>query len=112
RDDGSGAADPQPRPVPAGQPAVSDRRTRRVPAPTALLRGRGRMRRLHLKSFRDRNQVVVGIVGILLIIAVVTGVFAISTSGILEDRYQLTAVFERTGGLETAADVRFDGVPV
>lgn len=70
------------------------------------------MRRLHLKSFRDRNQVVVGIVGILLIIAVVTGVFAISTSGILEDRYQLTAVFERTGGLETAADVRFAGVPV
>lgn len=70
------------------------------------------MRRPHLKSFRDRNQVVVGIVGILLIIAAVASVFAVSTSGILEDRYQLTATFESTGGLDTSADVRFAGVPV
>lgn len=70
------------------------------------------MRRLALKSFRDRNQVVVGIVGILLIVAAVASVFAVGTAGILEDRYQLTATFESTGGLDTGADVRFAGVPV
>lgn len=70
------------------------------------------MRRPQLKSFRDRNQVVVGIVGILLIVAAVASVFAVSTAGILEDRYQLTATFESTGGLETSADVRFAGVSV
>jgi phospholipid/cholesterol/gamma-HCH transport system substrate-binding protein len=70
------------------------------------------MRRPELKSFRDRNQVVVGIVGTLLIIATVAAVFAVGTAGILEDRYQLTATFTSTGGLATGADVRVAGVPV
>src|SRR3546814_1877491 len=65
-----------------------------------------------VKSFRDRNQVVVGRVGLLLIAAGTASVFAVSTAGVLEDRYQMTAVFETTGGLTKNADVRLAGVPV
>jgi phospholipid/cholesterol/gamma-HCH transport system substrate-binding protein len=70
------------------------------------------MRFPQVKSFRDRNQVVVGLVGLLLVAAMTASVFAVSTAGILEDRYQLTAVFETTGGLTNNADVRLAGVPV
>ncbi len=70
------------------------------------------MRLPRLKSFRDRNQITVGVIGLLAVAAVTAAVFAVGTSGILDDRYRLTAVFDRTGGLETNADVRVAGVPV
>ena len=70
------------------------------------------MRRPHIKSFRDRNPVTLGIVGLLLVVAVTAAAFALGTSGLFEDRYQLTAVFARTGGMEPNADVRVAGVPV
>src|SRR3546814_13039754 len=69
------------------------------------------MRLPQVKSFRDRNQVVVGLVGLLLIAAGTASVFAVSTAGVLEDRYQMTAVFETTGGLTKNADARLAGVP-
>src|SRR5581483_925338 len=111
-DDGRGAPDHQPGAVPAGQPAVPGRRAGPVPPPAAVLRGRGRMRLPRLKSFRDRNQVAVGVVALAVLAAATATVFAVGTSGVLEDRYRLTAVFDRTGGLATNADVRVAGVPV
>ena len=84
----------------------------RVPPPAALLRGRGRMRLPQIKSFRDRDQVLVGIVGLALIGLLVGGSILAGTSGIFDDRYQLSAVFDRTGGLDSGADVRVAGVAV
>lgn len=70
------------------------------------------MRLRRLKSFRDRNQVAVGVVSLVVLAASTAAVFAVGTAGVFEDRYQLTAVFGRTGGLTTNADVRVAGVPV
>jgi len=70
------------------------------------------MRLPRLKSFRDRNQVVVGIVGIVAIGALVAGALGVGTLGLLEDRYEVSAVFERVAGLDSSADVRVAGVSV
>jgi phospholipid/cholesterol/gamma-HCH transport system substrate-binding protein len=70
------------------------------------------MRFPEIKSFRDRDQVLVGIVGLFLVGLLIGGSILVSTSGIFDDRYQLSAVFDRTGGLESGADVRVAGVAV
>lgn len=70
------------------------------------------MRLPEIKSFRDRNQVVVGLVGLVVIAGVVIGTLAVGTLGLLEHRYELSAVFDRTGGIERGADVRMAGVQV
>jgi phospholipid/cholesterol/gamma-HCH transport system substrate-binding protein len=70
------------------------------------------MKRPQLKSFRDRNPVTVGLVAAVVVGALVAGALAVGTLGLLEDRYQLRATFERTGGLGASADVRLAGVPV
>lgn len=70
------------------------------------------MRLPQIKSFRDRDQVLVGIVGLALIGLLVGGSVLAGTSGIFDDRYQLSAVFDRSGGLDSGADVRVAGVAV
>ncbi len=65
-----------------------------------------------IKSFRDRDQVLVGIVGLALIGLLIGGSILVGTSGIFDDRYHLSAVFDRTGGLKSGADVRVAGVNV
>jgi phospholipid/cholesterol/gamma-HCH transport system substrate-binding protein len=69
------------------------------------------MRRRSL-SMRDRNPVLVGALGILVLASVTVGAFAFATVARPSDRYTLQAVFERTGGLERNADVRVAGVSV
>lgn len=70
------------------------------------------MRLPQLKSFRDRDQVLVGIVGLVVIALLVGGSIVVGTAGIFDDRYELSAVFDRTGGLDSDADVRVAGVAV
>jgi phospholipid/cholesterol/gamma-HCH transport system substrate-binding protein len=70
------------------------------------------MRLPEVKSFRDRNQAVVGIVGLLLIAGLIITSLAVGTLGLLEHRYELSAVFERAGGIGKGADVRVAGVAV
>ena len=64
------------------------------------------------KSMRDRNPIVVGVVGLLVVAAAVAAAFAFGTVRDVGGRYTLTAVFTRTGGLEARADVRVAGVSV
>lgn len=71
-----------------------------------------RFRRLHVPSFRDMNQITIGLIGIIAVAALVTGVFAYGTIGTGGGRYQLSAVFTDTGGIEAGADVRVAGVSV
>lgn len=70
------------------------------------------MRLPQVKSFRDRNQVVVGAVGLLGVAVLVAAAFAFGTVKVFEHRYSVSATFDRTGGLETGADVRVAGVAV
>jgi phospholipid/cholesterol/gamma-HCH transport system substrate-binding protein len=72
----------------------------------------GRIRRFHIPSFRDLNQIAIGMVGIIAVAALVTGVFAYGTVGGGGGRYQLSAVFTDTGGIKSGADVRVAGVSV
>lgn len=65
-----------------------------------------------IPSFRDINQRMLGIVSVVVVAAAVVGVFAIGTAGLFDDRYVVRAVFDRTGGLDTASDVRLAGVSV
>lgn len=70
------------------------------------------MRLPHVPSFRDLNQITIGLIGIIAVAAVVTGVFAYGTVGTGGGQYQLSAVFTDTGGIESGADVRVAGVSV
>lgn len=64
------------------------------------------------KSMRDRSPIVVGVVGLLVVVAAVVGAFAFGTVREVGGRYTLHAVFARTGGLAPRADVRVAGVSV
>ncbi len=70
------------------------------------------MPRLNIPSFRDLNKVVVGLVSIAILAGGVAGAFAIGTLGLFEDRYEMSAVFEDSGGIGSGADVRLAGVEV
>jgi len=71
------------------------------------------MKRLRsLPSFRDLNQVVVGLVAMVVLAGAVVGAFAFGTLGLFENRYELSAAFTATGGIESGAGVRVAGVTV
>lgn len=73
----------------------------------------GRVRnRLHVPSWRDVNQLSLGIVSIVVLGCFVTLAFSLGTLDLFEDRYRLSAVFPDAGGMKTGNDVRVAGVPV
>ncbi|KAB2388010.1 MCE family protein [Actinomadura montaniterrae] len=65
-----------------------------------------------LKSFRDRNKIVVGLVSATALVLLLVSVFLVGTKGLLRDRYTVTGVFADTGGLSSGDDVRVAGVRV
>ncbi|MDL4814301.1 MCE family protein [Actinomadura opuntiae] len=65
-----------------------------------------------LKSFRDRNKIVVGLVSATVLVLLLVTVFLVGTKGLLQDRYTVTGVFADTGGLRSGDDVRVAGVRV
>ncbi|MGI5330518.1 MCE family protein [Actinomadura nitritigenes] len=65
-----------------------------------------------LKSFRDRNKIVVGLVSATALVLLLVSVFLVGTKGLLQDRYTVTGVFADTGGLGSGDDVRVAGVRV
>lgn len=65
-----------------------------------------------IPSFRDVNQIAIGLVGIIAIAALLTGVFAYGTIGTGGGTYELSAVFTDTGGIKSGAEVRVAGVKV
>ncbi|GAB2831394.1 MCE family protein [Actinocorallia aurea] len=65
-----------------------------------------------LKSFRDRNQAVVGIASMLVIGLALVAVFLTGSTGLLHSRYTLTGVFAGTGGLHEGNEVRVAGIKV
>ncbi len=65
-----------------------------------------------LKSFRDRNQVLVGLISSAVIAVLLVAVFLTGSLGLLQDRYTVTGVFADTGGLHSGNKVRVAGVDV
>jgi phospholipid/cholesterol/gamma-HCH transport system substrate-binding protein len=65
-----------------------------------------------LKSFRDRDKVVVGAVSLAVIAALLAGTFFGGTLGIFDSGYVMTGIFADSGGLRTGNDVRVAGVRV
>ena len=57
------------------------------------------MSRFHLRSFADRSPIVLGILTLVAATIAVVIAFAIGTLGVLEDRYQMSGVFEESGGI-------------
>lgn len=67
---------------------------------------------MRLKSFRDRDPVVLGLVSTGFIALLLVVVFLIGSLGLLQSRYTLTGVFTDTGGLHSGNDVKVAGVKV
>ncbi|MFG6197988.1 MlaD family protein [Nonomuraea sp. JJY05] len=65
-----------------------------------------------LKSFRDRNRIVVGLVSLATLAAILVGTFLVGNLGLLEGGYYMSGVFVDSGGLRTGNDVRVAGVRV
>ncbi|MDX3105566.1 MlaD family protein [Nonomuraea angiospora] len=65
-----------------------------------------------LKSFRDRNRIVVGLVSLATLAAILAGTFLVGNLGLLEGGYSMSGVFVDSGGLRTGNDVRVAGVRV
>ena len=70
------------------------------------------MSRFHLRSFADRSPLVLGILTLVAATIAVVLAFAIGTLGILEDRYQMSGVFEESGGIRPGDKVRVAGLDV
>lgn len=65
-----------------------------------------------MKSFRDRNPYLVGIVSVLLIGAATGFAFLVGTLNLLEDAYPMEGVFSDASGLRAGDDVKVAGVKV
>lgn len=65
-----------------------------------------------LKSFRDRDPIVLGLVSTLVIVLLLLAVFLTGSLGLLQSRYTMTGVFADTGGLHSGNDVKVAGIKV
>ncbi|MFI6598511.1 MlaD family protein [Nonomuraea sp. NPDC050536] len=65
-----------------------------------------------LKSFRDRNKIVVGLVSMAVLGTILVGTFLVGNLGLLEGGYYMSGTFVDSGGLRTGNDVRVAGVKV
>lgn len=70
------------------------------------------MSRFHLKSFADRNPIALGIATLVVTTAAVVFAFAVGSLGLLEDRYEMSGVFEESGGVRPGDKVRVAGLDV
>ena len=70
------------------------------------------LRRLRAKSFNDINAMLLGATAIFAIFAVIAGVFAVGTLGLLKHRYEMSGVFTDSSGLRNGDTVRVAGIDV
>ncbi len=70
------------------------------------------MSRFHIRSFADRSPIALGALTLVAATLAVVAAFAIGTLGILEDRYEMSGVFEESGGIRPGDKVRVAGLDV
>ena len=71
-----------------------------------------RLRSLRVPSWRDVNQLSLGLVTIVILGCLLTAAFSVGALDLFSHRYELSAVFPDAGGMKTGNDVRVAGVPV
>lgn len=70
------------------------------------------MGRLRIPSWRDVNQLTLGLATIVVLGCLLTAAFSVGALDLFSDRYELSAVFPDAGGMKKGNDVRVAGVPV
>lgn len=70
------------------------------------------MARLRVPSWRDVDQLSLGLATIVILGCLLTAAFSVGALDLFSDRYALSAVFPDAGGMKTGNDVRVAGVPV
>jgi phospholipid/cholesterol/gamma-HCH transport system substrate-binding protein len=70
------------------------------------------MGRLRIPSWRDVNQLSLGLATVVVLGCLLTAAFSVGALDLFSDRYELSAVFPDAGGMKTGNDVRVAGVPV
>jgi len=72
----------------------------------------GRLRILRVPSWRDVNQLSLGLATIVILGCLLTAAFSVGALDLFSNRYELSAVFPDAGGMKKGNDVRVAGVPV
>jgi phospholipid/cholesterol/gamma-HCH transport system substrate-binding protein len=70
------------------------------------------LKRPNIKPLADRNRLTVGIVGVLVIVALVAAVFSYDKIPFIKGTSDYSAYFAEAGGIKTGSDVRVSGLGV
>ena len=70
------------------------------------------LKRPHIKPLAERNRMVIGLVGALLLIAVLIAVFSYDKIPFIKNTSDYSAYFAESGGIKTGSDVRVSGMEV
>jgi phospholipid/cholesterol/gamma-HCH transport system substrate-binding protein len=70
------------------------------------------MRRPNIKPLAERNRVTVGVVGILIVVALVVAVFSYNKIPFINGTSDYSAYFAEAGGIKPSSDVRVSGLSV
>ena len=70
------------------------------------------LKRRNIKPLADRNRITVGVVGILIVVALVVAVFSYDKIPFISGKSSYTAYFTEAGGIKSGSDVRVSGLSV
>jgi phospholipid/cholesterol/gamma-HCH transport system substrate-binding protein len=71
-----------------------------------------KLKRRNIKPLADRNRITVGVVGILIVVALVVAVFSYDKIPFINGKSSYTAYFTEAGGIKSGSDVRVSGLSV
>jgi phospholipid/cholesterol/gamma-HCH transport system substrate-binding protein len=71
-----------------------------------------KLKRRNIKPLADRNRITVGVVGILIVVALVVAVFSYDNIPFINGKSSYTAYFTEAGGIKSGSDVRVSGLSV
>jgi phospholipid/cholesterol/gamma-HCH transport system substrate-binding protein len=70
------------------------------------------LKRPHIKPLAERNRMLIGLVGILILTALLIGVFSYDKIPFIRNTSDYSAYFAESGGIKTGSDVRVSGMEV
>ena len=73
---------------------------------------RNKLKRRNIKPLAERNRVTVGVVGILIVVALVIAVFSYDKIPFINGKSDYSAYFTEAGGIKSGSDVRVSGLSV
>jgi phospholipid/cholesterol/gamma-HCH transport system substrate-binding protein len=73
---------------------------------------RAKLKRPNIKPLAERNRITVGVVGILIVVALVVAVFSYNKIPLVNGKSGYSAYFTEAGGIKSGSDVRVSGLSV